>query len=85
MCFPYNKLVDFFIGCSLAYMVFVGDACAETLSMQEALVELNEAVQFYQVGDRPQALQTYAVDHNGPSLPTKHSARGTYLHCGNYW
>ena len=39
-------------------MVSLGDAQAETLSMQEALVELNEAVQFYQVGDRTQALQT---------------------------
>ena len=58
MCFPCNKFYGLLIGCSLAYMVSIGDAQAETLSMQEALVELNEAVQFYQVGDRTQALQT---------------------------
>lgn len=58
MRFQCNIFYGLLIGCSLAYMVSIGDAQAETLSMQEALVELNEAVQFYQVGDRTQALQT---------------------------
>ena len=41
------------MACSLGYLVFVQDAFADTMSMQEALVELNEAVQFYQVGSSP--------------------------------
>lgn len=37
--------------------------------MQEALIELNEAVQFYQVGDRPQALQTLLSITTDPLYP----------------
>ena len=69
MLFPFNKIGTLFIACSLGYFVFVLDAHAETMSMQEALVELNEAVQFYQVGDRPQALQTLLSITTDPAYP----------------
>ena len=48
----------------------------------EALVELNETVQFYQVGDRPRLYKHYC-HYNGSNLPTKHSTRGPYLHRGD--
>ena len=55
---PLKNVASLIMACSLGYLVFVQDVFADTMSMQEALIELNEAVQFYQVGDRPQALQT---------------------------
>lgn len=69
MLFPSKNICELFVACSLAYLVSIGDAHAETLSMQEALVELNEAVQFYQVGDRPQALQTLLSITTDPIYP----------------
>ena len=69
MSFPFKKICTLFVVCSLGYLVMVRDADAETLSMQEALVELNEAVQFYQVGDRPQALQTLLSITTDPIYP----------------
>ena len=69
MRLPYNKIYGLLIGCSLAYLASTSKAHAETLSMQEALVELNEAVQFYQVGDRPQALQTLLSITTDSSYP----------------
>ena len=69
MRFPCNIFFGLLIGCSLAYIVSIGDAQAETLSMQEALIELNEAVQFYQVGDRTQALQTLLSITTDPVYP----------------
>ena len=69
MLFPSNKICGLFVVCSLAYLVSTSDVHAETLSMQEALVELNEAVHFYQVGDRPQALQTLLSITTDPIYP----------------
>ena len=69
MRFPYNTFCGFLIGCSLSYMLQMSDAHAQTLSMQEALVELNEAVQFYQMGDRTQALQTLLSITTDPMYP----------------
>ena len=69
MLFPFKKIGTLCMACSLGYLVFVVDVHAETMSMQEALVELNEAVQFYQVGDRPQALQTLLSITTDPTYP----------------
>ena len=80
MLFPFKKIGELFMACSLGYLRFVVDAHAETMSMQEALVELTEAVQVYQVGDRPQALQTLLSHYNRPNISSNHSTRGSYLH-----
>ena len=69
MPFPFKNICTLFIVCSLGYLILLRHAHAETLSMQEALVELNEAVQFYQVGDRPQALQTLLSITTDPTYP----------------
>ena len=46
------------------------------------MVELNEAVQFYQVGDRPQTLQTL-LSIADPIYPQSIQQEGADLHCGN--
>jgi tetratricopeptide (TPR) repeat protein len=42
---------------------------ASSMSMQEALVELNEAVQLYQMGERTDALQGFLSISTDPSYP----------------
>lgn len=64
-----SKITHVVIGLSLGLLLSTTAVHAETISMQEALVELNEAVQFYQMGDRPMALQTFLSITTEPSYP----------------
>jgi hypothetical protein len=54
----------FLLGITAPVMVHAG-----TLTMQESLVELNTAVQDYQMGERPSALQTLLSITSDPEYP----------------
>jgi len=64
-----SKITQVITGCCLGFLLTTTTVRAESISMQEALVDLNEAVQFYQMGDRPMALQTLLSITTDPSYP----------------
>ena len=64
-----SKITQVIAGCCLGLLLTTSVVQADSISMNEALVELNEAVQFYQMGDRPMALQTLLSITTDPSYP----------------
>lgn len=64
-----SKITQVIAGCCLGFLLTTSAVRAEIISMNEALVDLNEAVQFYQMGDRPMALQTLLSITTDPSYP----------------